>query len=182
MSLARFWASFKTLYLSKPREDRPLFRELREAIQERTPLVKILEVGVGNGDRSERIVHWLRENGACDPQRYAAIDAFELGGPGHISLKDYHRRLSKLGGEIKPFPVPITGNLSIALTRVAHTLGGVDCMILDIEPSAWGDPQSTAMLRRLIHPQTLVLGKPTAGGRFVKMAIPGSAPATKIAA
>lgn len=187
MSLARFWSSFKTLYFSKPATDRPIFREVKEAVQRGQALDTILEINVGDGVRSERLVQWIREQGAAGPTRYAAIDSFEMGGAGHIGLKAYHSMLGKLG--VKPFPVPHTGtpamsaeSLRAALMRVAHTLGPVDLILLDCESQLWQEPTALQMLRRVTKPTTILLGKTNLEGAFERVSLPGEAVTERVMA
>lgn len=148
MSLSQLWNSVKVLHFSQPASDRPLYR----AVRGRT-IHSVLEVNVGSGARSERLIDWLRAQGQTGPIRYAAIDDFELGGEGHIGLKAYHQRLSQRGA--KPFPVP--GDVAAAMRRVAQTVGAVDLLVFDLEAAQWHSAAIAAIAPRLVHPQTLVL-------------------------
>lgn len=160
MSLARFWSSFKLLNLSKPVGDRSLYRAVRGLRVE-----SILEVNVGNANRSEKLIAWLREQSDVETIRYAAIDAFEMGGDDHISLKEFHSRLGRLG--TKPLPVPDTGKLSTALARVAHTIGSVDLAIFDCEPQRLEEPTVLAILPKIIRTNSIVL---TSSGEMLALA------------
>jgi hypothetical protein len=171
MSLARFWSSFKLLNLSKPAGDRPLYRLVRGKRIE-----SVLEVNVGDGVRCQRLVAWLREQvspeqsarevSSGEPSqsgviRYAAIDAFETGGAGHLTLKAFHSHLGRLG--VKPLPVPDTGNLAAALARVAHSIGCVDLAIFDCSESSLQDPTVAAILSRVVKDDSLVLVRNSEG-------------------
>lgn len=150
MSLARFWSSFKLLNLSKPATDRALFRAVRGK-----KIESILEVNVGTGTRCERLIPWLREQADLETIRYAAIDPFETGGGEHVSLKEFHSRLGRLG--TKPLPVPNTGNIGSALARVAHTIGSVDLAIFDCDSAELQATTTLAILPRIVRADTLVL-------------------------
>lgn len=150
MSLARFWSSLKLLRFSQPAGDRPLY----QAVRGRT-IGSVLEVHIAQAVRAERLVGWLREQGTTGTIRYAAIDPFETGGAGHIGLKDFHSRLGRLG--TKPLPVPIAGSLAASLTRVAHTIGAVDLLILDGSEADYRGPAVEAILPRLVHAETIVM-------------------------
>lgn len=178
MSLGRIWSSLKTLHFSKPAGDRPLFRAIRDRLLSGGTIETVLEVNVGNGDRSERLMRWIADvhqgTGVSQSShllsRYAAIDTFEMGGQGHCSLKAFHSRVGKLG--VKPFPVPDTGNLHTALTRVAHTLGAVDFVILDRVPSETIEQMAVQLvLRRLSREGTQIFWKADEHGTFVLLQI-----------
>lgn len=150
MSLARFWSTFKLLKLSKPATDRPVYKAVRGK-----KIASILELNIGTGKRAEILVPWLRQQADVETIRYAAVDEFETGGSDHVSLKDFHSRLGRLG--TKPFPVPHTGNLAAALARVAHTIGAVDLAIFDCDPPSIAEPAVVTILSKLLHPETVVL-------------------------
>lgn len=164
MSLARFWSKFKLLHFSQPVGDRPLYR----AIQGRA-ITSILEINAGTCQRSERIVQSLREQGLGDGFRYAVIDPFEMGGSERLTLKGCHTLLGKLGA--RPLPVPNTGNLAVALTRVAHTIGAIDLVIADCAMSELEQPSVRAVLHKLLHTESLLVGKRDASSPFSVLSI-----------
>ncbi|XZE53997.1 hypothetical protein SH139x_005778 [Planctomycetaceae bacterium SH139] len=152
MSLARFWSTIKLLHLSQPAGDRALYRAVRGR-----QIGSVLEVNVGTAARSQQLVQWLRLLGNQEAFRYVAVDAYESGGAGHISLKSFHSVMGKLG--VKPLPIPEMGNLSVALTRVAHTIGAVDLVILDCPPSEFVMGPVATILPRLVGPNSLVMAQ-----------------------
>ncbi len=160
MSLARFWSTFKLLHLSKPIGDRPLYRSVRGR-----RISSVLEINASSCQRSERLIHWLREQGMEAGFRYAVIDPFEMGGSDRVTLKGCHSLLSKLGA--KPFPVPMTGNLATALTRVAHTIGSVDLLVADCPPEQLNEAMVRAIMPRIIHADSLVMGRADASENLV---------------
>jgi hypothetical protein len=159
MSLARFWSKFKLLHFSQPAGDRPLYR----AIQGKS-ISSVLEINAGSGQRSERLIKSLREQGMGDGFRYAVIDSFEMGGEGRLTLKGCHTLLGKLGA--KPLPVPHTGNLAVALTRVAHTIGAVDLVVADCGIGEIEQPAVRAVLHKILHADTLLVCKSDASSPF----------------
>lgn len=148
MSLARIWSTFQLLHLSQPAGQRVLYKAVR-----RRHIQSVLEVNVGDGTRCTRLIAWLRQQGCEGAMRYAAIDLFELGGTGAVGLKAFHQQLSRQG--VKPLPVP--GTLPQGLPRVAHTLGAVDLAILDVDPQQLCEAATSAMLPRILRPDSLVL-------------------------
>ncbi|WP_164102210.1 hypothetical protein [Candidatus Laterigemmans baculatus] len=157
MSLARFWSSLKLLHFSKPAADRPLYQAVRGRV-----IQSVLELRIGTGERSERLIGWLREQGSEGTIRYAAVDPFEAGGAGHLGLKEFHSRLGRLGA--RPLPVPLAGSLAMALTRVAHTIGAVDLLVLDGSEAELNDPAVLHVLSRLVREDSLVLTRNEASG------------------
>ncbi|QDS90820.1 hypothetical protein EC9_50370 [Rosistilla ulvae] len=145
MGLADWWYVFQTTRLSKPAEDRVLFRATANR-----KIQSVLEAGLGDGSRCDRLLQWLEHHDSI-PTRYAAIDQFEAGGG--ISLKQFHAKLTGLG--IKPMPVP--GNLATGLPRVAHTIGAVDLLILDQDRDGLSDPSIQNFLPRVVHSDTIVI-------------------------
>jgi len=164
MSLARFWSKFKLLHFSQPVGDRPLYRAIHGRV-----ITSILEINAGTCQRSERVVRVLREQGLGDGFRYAVIDPFEMGGGERLTLKGCHTLLGKLGA--KPLPVPNTGNLAIALTRVAHTIGAIDLVIADCAVSELEQPTVRAVLHKLFHADTLLVSKAEVSGPFAVLPV-----------
>lgn len=159
MSLARFWSSLKLLRFSQPAGDRPLYQAVRGRV-----IGSVLEVNIGEAARAERLIGWLREQGSVGTIRYAAVDPFETGGAGHIGLKNFHSRLGRLGA--KPLPVPLAGSLAASLTRVAHTIGAVDLLILDGSAADFDVPAVRMILPRLVHPESIVMVAADDAGRL----------------
>lgn len=157
MSLARFWSSLKLLHFSKPAGNRPLYQAVRGRV-----IQSVLEINVATGERSERLIGWLREQGSEGTIRYAAVDPFEAGGAGHLGLKEFHSRLGRLGA--RPLPVPLAGSLAVSLTRVAHTIGAVDLLILDCSGAELNDPAVLHILPRLVREDSVVLTRAEATG------------------
>lgn len=145
MGLADWWYVFQTTRLSKPAEDRALYRATGNR-----KIQTVLETGLGDGSRCERLLQWLEHHDGL-PTRYAAIGEFEAAGG--ISLKQFHAKLTAFG--IKPLPVP--GNLASGLPRVAHTIGAVDLLILDRDHSSLHEPAICNFLPRVVHAETIVI-------------------------
>ncbi|QDV15101.1 hypothetical protein CA51_50130 [Rosistilla oblonga] len=145
MGLADWWYVFQTTRLSKPAEDRVLFRATANR-----KIQSVLETGLGDGTRCDRLLQWLQHHDSV-PTRYAAIDQFEAGGG--LSLKQFHAKMTGVG--IKPMPVP--GTLATGLPRVAHTIGAVDLVILDQDHEGLSDPSILNFLPRIVHAETVVI-------------------------
>ncbi len=108
----------------------------------------VLEVGVGDGTRAEAVLRTLLKSRPDPAIRYIAIDQFELAG-GPVTLKQFHQQIRAIGVKPSLIPMPTVQGL----TRVAHTFGSVDLVLLaDAEIDAIDH-----VLARVTHPESLVL-------------------------
>jgi hypothetical protein len=136
-------------YLSQPASDRPIYRLLRQH-----PVRRIVELGLGNGVRTQRILELAL---ALQPDveiRYAGIDLFEArpaSQPG-LSLKAAYKLLRQWPVQSQLVP----GDPFTALKRVANDLPGTDLLVIaaDQDPvplsRAWG------LVPRMLHETSLV--------------------------
>ena len=149
MSLANWWYTFRTTRLSKPAEDRALYRATRKR-----PISSILEVGIGDGSRCQHLIQWLQRQPECSEKlRYVAIDLFEAGGS--TSLKDFHSLITSVGAK----PLPIPGDLATGLPRVAHTIGAVDLVILDSDIEQIADRGVLDFAPRIVHDNSIIIAR-----------------------
>ncbi len=111
-------------YLSKPLSDRAVLVHLLE-----TPVSSILEIGVGSGQRTQKMLFWNQLPEGSTQLRYVGVDPFESSEEGrpHLKLKQAHRMLSEAG--VKTLLVP--GDASNALPRVAHSAQPFDLVVID---------------------------------------------------
>ena len=108
----------------------------------------VLEVGVGDGTRAEAVLSTLLKSRPDPAIRYIAIDQFELS-DGPVTLKQFHQQIRAIG--VKPSLIPLP--IEQGLTRVAHTFGSVDLVLL-----AAGEIDAIDhVLARVTHPESLVL-------------------------
>jgi hypothetical protein len=147
LSALRLLRSLYLLYLSQPASRRRLYK----AIQAR-PIRSIVELGIGLGGRTERILEiagWK-----ADALRYTGIDLFEArpGGAQGLSLKEAFAQLRLPGVRVQLVP----GDPYTALLRVANALAGTDLLLI----SACQDPDSLARawtwVPRMLTPTSLV--------------------------
>lgn len=87
--------------LSKPVEDRPLFRLIR-----RRRMQRVLEVGVGSIERALNLIGVCQRYAAGQEVRYAAVDWFEERDASlpKLSFIDAHRRLGASGAKVRLSP------------------------------------------------------------------------------
>lgn len=120
-------------YFSQPVSERQLYRHLRS-----TPCHSIVEVGVGQATRTQRLLQVARRFNATESIRYTGIDLFEArpaDAPG-LKLKEAHQRLQLAG--VRTLLVP--GDPFSALSRVANSLRETDLLIIGADQ----DPESVS--------------------------------------
>jgi hypothetical protein len=161
--LARSMKRLRALYLaylSGPAEDRPVYRAIR-----RHRVRRILELGIGTGHRSRRMIELAGLRHSPPEIEFCGIDLFEsrsaADGPG-MSLKMAHRLLGSTAAHVRLVPAAPDAGLS----QAANGLGQVDLLVV----SARLDPESLARawfyVPRLLHDGTCVFQERLpAGGR-----------------
>jgi hypothetical protein len=138
-------------HFAKPREDRILYRTIRRARPGR-----IVELGINTAERSLRMIQLAARYRADEGIRYTGIDWFESRDPSQaagLTLKEAHRKLSRLPAQVKLVP----GEPASALSRVANILGEVDLLLLSSEIDAESLSAAWFYFPRLLHSETIVL-------------------------
>lgn len=157
--LLRHCRLFYLLYLSQPAGDRAIYRAVR-----RTGAKKVLEIGIGTGKRSMRIVEVASRDGQS--AEFIGIDLYEARpeGASRISLKSAHAMLKQTRARARLVP----GDAFSALARTANEIG--PCDIIVISSDQLGEPLDRAWfyLPRLLREQTRV---------FIERAADGERPA-----
>lgn len=137
-----FGSRLKALWLTcfpKPTADRALYRALKDK-----PLRRILEIGLGNGDRALQLLKLAQRRHAADGVRYFGIDLFEdrlqppalpggtSQGTDHRSLRDAYCLLRATGAKVKLIP----GDPFGALAKSANGLAKIDVVVIshDVDP------------------------------------------------
>ena len=130
-------------HLAGPKADRNLNRLLLDQ-----SFNSILEIGIGSGSRTERILKLLTPKDPQSTVRYTVVDAFESA-PNHLSLKQAHKMLAEKG--VKSTLVP--GDLTAALARVGNTVGQHELIIAEgiLDLKAPGQSLLTAWLKKVAH-------------------------------
>ncbi|MGO9107637.1 MAG: hypothetical protein ACLP9L_00255 [Thermoguttaceae bacterium] len=149
---------FYLLHLSKPASDRLVFREIR-----RLKARKVVELGLGTGQRAVHIIEVLREFHEASDIHYTGVDLFEgrtaADGPG-ISLREAHRLLKATGARIQLVP----GTAGEALSRIANGVSQVDALLISGRISPEQLPPAWFFLPRMIHAQTQVYQETLSAG------------------
>ncbi|MGA2032339.1 MAG: hypothetical protein ABSG68_08800 [Thermoguttaceae bacterium] len=145
------------IHLSKPVADRPVYREIQ-----RLKARSILEIGIGTGQRSLRMIQLASHSCPLSEIRFTGVDLFEgrsaTDRPG-LSLKAAHCLLKPTGARILLVP----GTPYDALARVANSLGKVDVLVLAPGPEMSLTP-AWFYIPRLLDEHSRVLLETSAPG------------------
>lgn len=152
--------------LSKPSAERPLWKFLLE-----TKLNSILQLGMGNGAQTMKLLRMVSNSSGDAPLRFAGVDLFESAADpqNHLRLKEAHRMLAEAG--VKAHLIP--GELRGALPRVAVTILPSDLVIIN-QPFAESAKEYDVLkswLPRLIHPTSTVFSLDASSSTFVQIQI-----------
>jgi hypothetical protein len=150
-----YWSKF-----AKPIEQRALFRFLVQ-----TPISSILEIGVGDGVRMQRIAKLVSLRSGTDQLRYIGIDEFESSkNRAHLTLKQAHRMATQLGFKASLIP----GSAEMAIPRAAHKFSPSDLIIIDggLQLSQPMAGPIGGWLNRLAHRESTIIAAEQEGGLF----------------
>lgn len=151
-------------HLSQPSTDRVLYRAL-----DKCPLRSILELGVGDGVRAERLLAIATRNVPDSEVCYTGIDLFEdrPDGSPRVGLKQAYQQLRQQHVKVRLVP----GDPFTALSRISNTVSGIDLVIVAGDQDADSLARAWMFLPRMIHAQTRIFQQPPAvGGKLVDFA------------
>jgi hypothetical protein len=138
-------------YLSQPKADRAVYRAIRRA-----KVHSIVEMGIGNGRRAERMIALAQAWWPEQRLRYTAIDPFELRGdqdsPG-LPLKSAYRKFRATGARVQVVP----GDPYTALARVANALTGTDLLLISADQDEASLAAAWFYVPRMLHAKSQVL-------------------------
>ncbi len=153
--------------LAKPVAERELFRQLISH-----PIASVLEIGVGDGQRMQRIVQLAELAPGVTQLRYVGVDEFESSKDGgvHLTLKQAHQQASQLGLRANLIP----GELKSAMPRVAHKIGPSDLVIVNggLDPAQPLAGPIGQWLFHITHEKSILLAASQAGQPYTHVAIP----------
>jgi hypothetical protein len=122
----------------------------------------IVEIGVGMGQRSLRLIDLASRFAGDSPVRYAGIDLFEARpaiAPG-MTLKRAHRIFSATGAKVRLIP----GDPSTALARSANMMANTDLVVIAADQDPTSVAQGMFYLPRMLHADSRVfMEEPVAG-------------------
>lgn len=154
----RVWA-FHLARMSKPAEDRPIYQAMLKR-----QVRHILEIGLGSGERSERLIETATH--FCDPREihYSGVDLFEGRHSSQavgLSIKAAHQKLIRTGAHVRLVP----GDAFSAVARIANSLKRLDLVVVSGDIPAEILDRTWFYFPRMIARHTLVfLQKPCKSG------------------
>jgi hypothetical protein len=158
LSTAALVRSTYLLYFSQPAADRPLYKAIKgRAIR------SFVELGIGAGQRTERLIEVLGWEAGNLPLAYTGIDLFEQRPsdcPG-MSLKAAFAKMKFAGVKTRLVP----GDPYSALSRAANQLSGTDLIVISADQDRDSLARAWFYFPRMMHAGTLVfLEEPAAKG------------------
>jgi hypothetical protein len=144
------------LYFSQPATDRVLFKAMKGR-----PIHSIVELGIGLGGRTERLLEVARWGTRGRQLKYAGIDLFEsrVQSRPRLSLKKAFHALRATGASIRLLP----GDPYSVLSRMANALTGTDLLLIAADQDRESIAACWRFVPRMIHPQTLVFVQESGG-------------------
>lgn len=141
---------------SRPREERKLYRAMR-----RTPVVSIVELGVGATRRTKRLIEVAQRYRPGAAWHYTGVDLFESRQAGQtgLTLKEAHKALGTCGAKIRLLP----GDPYSALSRSANTLTNTDLLIISADQDRDALAKAWFYVPRMLHERSLVFVEEPAG-------------------
>lgn len=137
-------------FFSKPAQDRLVYRLI-----DRGDVTSITEIGVGNGQRAERMLAFALRRHRPERIRYAGLDLFEArpaDAPG-LTLKEAYRQLNRTGVQIRLIP----GDLLCGILRSANTLAKTDLIVINSEVDPAALEPAWFYFPRMLHEKSTVL-------------------------
>ncbi len=136
-------------YLSRPREERPLYRAIRR-LRPRS----IVEIGIGNGLRATRLIDVAMRYNKLHTIRYTGIDLFEARPPEQsgLSLKRAYQLLNSRGAKVQLLP----GDPFSVLSRRANALSGTDMLLISNDQDEDSLGQAWFYVPRMLHERSLI--------------------------
>ena len=141
--------------LASPAGERVLYRAVMK-----TPPTRIVEIGLGDCRRADRIIRLSKECGASDI-RYIGIDLFEARPDGvrGVGLKEAYKSLVALGADVKLIP----GEAGMVLPRISNALQQNDLLLIDACGAAQDMERGWFYLPRMLAGNATVFEAVTSG-------------------
>ena len=160
MSAAGFFKSVYLQYLSKP----PEYRKVYAAIRRRKPR-SIVELGVGDGTRAQRIIAMAQRYHEGEV-RYTGVDLFEARDDAQtgLPLKSAYKLLRSTGAKVQLVP----GDPFSALARTANSLTGTELLIISSDQDVQSLERAWFYVPRMITESSLTFIESDAGDDAAK--------------
>ena len=149
---------FNLTMLAKPACDRQIFKVIRK-----NKFRSIVEVGMGDGTRVEKMIRVARKFAISPSLRYTGVDSFDARATGDpLPLIKMHRKLNFQ--DVKTQLVP--GNLASAIARIANSHVRTDLIVISSGYSESDLESSWFYMPRMLHSSSLVLVQSRENGEF----------------
>lgn len=148
MAAASLLKSLYLVYFSHPAHERPLYRAVR-----RRPTRRIVELGLGEGRRSQRLIELAQRDAGSSQISYTGADLFEMrpaGAQPGLTLKEAYRRLRPTGAKISLLP----GDPFASLSRGANNLLGTDLLIVSADQQGEALERAWFYVPRMLHAES----------------------------
>lgn len=149
MSAGSLIRSTWLLYFSQPSPDRTLYKAVKGK-----SIRSVVEIGIGSGLRTQRMLEVLTWQSAKEPLKYTGIDLFEAR-PTHqpgLTLKGAFHDLRRPGVQLKLVP----GDPYDALVRDANGLAGTDLLIISADQDRASLERAWTYVPRMLHTSSLI--------------------------
>ena len=149
LSLGNFLRSKYLFHFSKPVADRALLKGIHEQ-----PIRAIVEIGVGTGERTRKILEVTGWSAGDAPRKYTGIDLFEARPQGSkgMALKEAFNSLKTPNVKMQFVP----GDPYQALARTANMLVGTDLLVLSADLDQDSLRRAWMYVPRMLHDKTLI--------------------------
>jgi hypothetical protein len=129
-------------------------RSLEQAVKRQRPR-RILEIGLGDGQRASRVISLAQRYHARHEVQFIGVDLFEdrHGEQPPFPLKDAYRQLRSTAARIRLVP----GDAYGALVRAANSLSGIDLVLISAEVSKTSLAPAWFYLPRTLSKNAIVL-------------------------
>ena len=129
-------------------------RSLEQAVKRQRPR-RILEIGLGNGQRARRVISLAQRHHARHEVHFIGIDLFEdrHGDQAPFPLKEAYRQLRSTGARVRLVP----GDAYGALVRAANSLSGIDLALISADVSKTSLAAAWFYLPRTLAKNAIVL-------------------------
>jgi hypothetical protein len=163
------WSLLKRIcltHLSQPAADRPVYRAIY-----RNQVHSIVELGVGSGRRTQRMIRLANEIAPDEVIRYAGVDLFEARPQGQpqLKLKAAYMEFKRLTASVQLAP----GDPFSALARIANSLRGTDLLVIAADQDPEAMARAWSYVPRMLHRDSVVLREESGSGmrrtRFVQV-------------
>lgn len=137
-------------HVAKPAAERRLYRHVR-----RERVRRIVELGVGDGSRAQRLISVSRRYHEAKEISYAGIDLFEARSDDQmpLPLKHAYKRLMPSGVRLQLVP----GDPYSALARSANSLLDTDLLIIGADQDPLALERAWFYVPRMLHTGSTVL-------------------------